>query len=179
VLYASDTIMSSFVGGCLVRALFGIGLGFTNAPVTESIMGSLPRSRAGVGSAINDTTRQTGGALGVAIIGSIFLSTYHHFADKTRGLSAASHAALHDSVGRALEHARSLPSKEAGVVVDLSREAFVDAMRITYPIAAVFVLGAVFVAWRWLPARGAADDVAAREAADEAEAIAAYEVAGA
>ena len=41
-------------------------MGVTVAPVTESIMGSLPPGRAGVGSAVNDTTRQTGGALGVA-----------------------------------------------------------------------------------------------------------------
>ena len=43
LLYASNAIMSSFVGGALVRAMFGIGLGFTSAPATESIMGSLPR----------------------------------------------------------------------------------------------------------------------------------------
>ena len=47
--YASDTIMSSFVGGCAVRLLFGVGIGLTMAPATESIMGSLPPSRAGVG----------------------------------------------------------------------------------------------------------------------------------
>ena len=40
-------------------------------------MGSLPRAKAGVGSAVNDTTRQTGGALGVAVIGSIFALRYH------------------------------------------------------------------------------------------------------
>ena len=48
----------------LVRVLFGLGMGFTSAPATESIMGSLPPAKAGVGSAVNDTTRQTGGALG-------------------------------------------------------------------------------------------------------------------
>ena len=134
--YASDMIMSSFVGGCAVRLLFGVGLGLTSAPATESIMGSLPPSRAGVGSAINDTTRQTGGALGVAIIGSVFLAAYHHYADKAANLSTASRAALHDSVGRALDLARPLPAKQGAALVQLSRDAFVDAMRITYPIAA-------------------------------------------
>ena len=47
-------------------------MGLTTAPATESIMGSLPPGQAGVGSAVNDTTRQTGGALGVAVLGSIF-----------------------------------------------------------------------------------------------------------
>ena len=53
-----------------------IGMGLVMAPATESIMGSLPKSKAGVGSAMNDTTRQMGGALGVAVIGSLFASVY-------------------------------------------------------------------------------------------------------
>jgi EmrB/QacA subfamily drug resistance transporter len=178
LLYGSNTVMSSFVGGCAVRLLFGIGLGLTSAPATESIMGSLPPSRAGVGSAINDTTRQTGGALGVAIIGSVFLAAYHHFADKTRHLSAASSAALHDSVGRALELARNLPTKQGAALVELSREAFVDAMRITYPIAAAFIVFAAFIAWRYLPARGH-DEFVTDDDSDEAREISEFEVLGA
>ena len=176
-LYASNTIMSSFVGGCAVRLLFGIGLGLTSAPATESIMGSLPPSRAGVGSAINDTTRQTGGAIGIAIIGSLFLASYHHFADKTKGLSAASSAALHDSVGAAIDYARSLPAKQGAELIALSREAFVEAMRITYPIAAAFIVFAAFVAWKWLPARGSDDDVAAHPSQETLE-ISEYEILG-
>jgi MFS family permease len=161
-----------------VRLLFGIGLGLTSAPATESIMGSLPPSRAGVGSAINDTTRQTGGALGVAIIGSVFLAAYHHYADKAQHLSAASSAAVHDSVGRALDLARTLPAKQGAEIVALSRDAFVDAMRITYPIAAAFIVLAAVIAWRFLPAHGddhyptIDDEVEARE-------ISEYEIAGA
>ena len=52
------------------------GLALTMAPATESIMGSLPLAKAGVGSAVNDTTRQVGGALGVAVLGSVFTSIY-------------------------------------------------------------------------------------------------------
>ena len=51
--------------------LLGVGMGLAMAPATDSIMGSLPREKAGVGSAVNDTTREVGGALGVAILGSI------------------------------------------------------------------------------------------------------------
>ena len=178
LLYGSNTVMSSFVGGCAVRLLFGIGLGLTSAPATESIMGSLPPSRAGVGSAINDTTRQTGGALGVAIIGSVFLAAYHHFADKAQHLSAASSAALHDSVGRALELARDLPAKQGAALVELSRQAFVDAMRITYPIAAAFIVFAAFIAWRYLPAHGQ-DEFVTDDDSDEAREISEFEVLGA
>ena len=149
---APTPIMSSFVGGCAVRLLFGIGLGLTSAPATESIMGSLPPSRAGVGSAINDTTRQTGGALGVAIIGSVFLAAYHHFADKAQHLSAASSAALHDSVGRALELARDLPAKQ-GAALRRARRARRSSTPCAspIPIAAAFIVFAAFIAWRYLP----------------------------
>jgi DHA2 family multidrug resistance protein-like MFS transporter len=161
-----------------VRLVFGIGLGLTSAPATESIMGSLPRSRAGVGSAINDTTRQTGGALGVAVLGSLFLTAYHHYADQAKHLSAASSAAVHDSVGKALDLAAKLPRSEGGAIVQFARDAFVDAMRITYPIAAAIMVFAAFVAWRWLPARGTDDDVAAHPTDEELE-IGEYEILGA
>ncbi len=85
--YASDTIMSNVWAGGAIRALFGAGMGLTTAPATESIMGSLPPSKAGVGSAVNDTTRQTGGALGVAVIGSVFLFRYHRAVGTLSGLA--------------------------------------------------------------------------------------------
>ena len=56
--------------------LMAAGMGLTMAPATESIMGALPRAKAGVGSAVNDTTRQVGGALGVAVVGSVLASAY-------------------------------------------------------------------------------------------------------
>src|SRR5262250_1847448 len=56
--------------------LYGLGMGLTSAPATESIMGAVPRAKAGVGSAINDSTRLIGGTLGVAVIGSIYASLY-------------------------------------------------------------------------------------------------------
>ena len=56
--------------------VYGLGLGLTSAPATESIMGAISRAKAGVGSAINDSTRLIGGTLGVAVIGSIYASVY-------------------------------------------------------------------------------------------------------
>ena len=54
----------------------GLGMGNVLAPATDSIMGALPKEKAGVGSAMNDTTRQVGGALGVAVLGSILSSRF-------------------------------------------------------------------------------------------------------
>jgi hypothetical protein len=56
--------------------LYGLGMGLTSAPATESIMGAISRRNAGVGSAVNDSTRLIGGTLGVAVIGSIYASVY-------------------------------------------------------------------------------------------------------
>ncbi|WP_042366401.1 MFS transporter [Streptacidiphilus neutrinimicus] len=56
--------------------LMGLGLGMTTAPATESILSVLPPAKAGLGSAVNDATRETGGTLGVAVLGSIFTSLY-------------------------------------------------------------------------------------------------------
>ena len=83
------------------------------APATESIMGSLPPSKAGVGSAMNDTTRQMGGALGVAILGSIAATAYRPgIADRLAPLHLPPSvvSAAKDSVGGAVDLAKSLPA---------------------------------------------------------------------
>ncbi|HET6909737.1 MAG TPA: MFS transporter [Mycobacteriales bacterium] len=71
----SPTFMSydSIVGQMV---LMGLGLGLTTAPATESILSVLPPAKAGVGSAVNDATRELGGTLGVAVLGSIFSTLY-------------------------------------------------------------------------------------------------------
>ena len=166
LLYASNTIMSSFVAGAAVRLLLGLGVGLTVAPATESIMGSVPLGKAGVGSAVNDTTRQTGGALGIAVMGSIFAAWYQHFTSVAGKLPGTTAAAVHDSIGSALVAASKLPAAQARVVAEVARSAFVDAMRLTYPIGACIVLAAAAVAWKWLPARGS-DDVDLASASDD------------
>jgi predicted MFS family arabinose efflux permease len=60
----------------LQMLMLGTGLGLTTAPATESILTVLPPAKAGVGSAVNDATREAGGTLGVAIIGSVYTSLY-------------------------------------------------------------------------------------------------------
>jgi EmrB/QacA subfamily drug resistance transporter len=154
--YASDTIMSSVIGGGLVRVLFGAGMGLTTASATESIMGSLPPGKAGVGSAVNDTTRQTGGALGVAVLGSLFLLRYRAIIGDAASVPASVRVDLKDSIGKGLAAARNLTGEAQANTIDLARSAFVSAMRPVYLIAAAVVLCAASVAWRYLPAEAAA-----------------------
>jgi EmrB/QacA subfamily drug resistance transporter len=68
---ASISTSSGYGRLAVALLLMGAGMGLAGAPATESIMGSLPPERANIGSAVNDTTRELGGALGVAVVGSI------------------------------------------------------------------------------------------------------------
>ncbi len=153
--YSVEPIMSSVAGGALVRLMFGVGMGFVIAPATESIMGSLPKAKAGVGSAVNDTTRQTGGALGVAIIGSVFAATYHRVIDIPAGVPAAAQPMVHDSIGAALEAITrfSIPTPLAEAIHDASSEAFFRGMQVAAWVGTAVMVCAAVVAYRYLPAR--------------------------
>ena len=131
------------------------GMGMTMAPATESVMGSLPREKAGVGSAVNDTTRQVGGALGVAIIGSIVSSGYAaRVADASReaGLTGTAAARAESSLGGAQKVAESLGESASGFV-DAANQAFVDALSLGLRISAVIVVATAVMVWKFLPAR--------------------------
>src|SRR5262249_27873326 len=82
--------------------LQGIGMGLAMVPATDSIMATLPRAKAGVGSAMNDTVRQVGGALGVAVLGSVLSAEYgRRMAETATQLPAQLGALARDSVGAA------------------------------------------------------------------------------
>jgi EmrB/QacA subfamily drug resistance transporter len=137
----------------LALSIMGFGMGMTMAPATDSIMGSLPLAKAGVGSAMNDTTRQVGGALGVAVLGSVLASTYS--AAMTPLVTAlpppAAELAL-DSVGGAARVAGEIG--EAGAaLVRAAASAFVDGMGNAALVAAGVALAGAMVAAVFLPAR--------------------------
>jgi EmrB/QacA subfamily drug resistance transporter len=142
--------------------ILSCGLALTMAPATESIMGSLPLAKAGVGSAVNDTTRQVGGALGVAVLGSVFNSIYT--SSVTDGLSASSLpasavAAAKDSVGGALAVAASIGGAAGNEVAQVARSAFVDGLELASRAGALVTLIGVVITLLWLPARARGRDV--------------------
>jgi EmrB/QacA subfamily drug resistance transporter len=136
--------------------LMAVGMGLTMAPATESIMGSLPLAKAGVGSAVNDTTRQVGGALGVAIIGSVLASTYGtKVGDAVAGQPLPSGVAseVKNSLGFALQTASQLGGPAGQSLANTARTAFVDGMHQGFLLAAAIALLGAIVALVWLPAR--------------------------
>jgi EmrB/QacA subfamily drug resistance transporter len=156
VLLSLDGRHASYLMVGATLAVLGAGIGFAMSPATESIMGSLPREKAGVGSAVNDTTRQVGGALGVAILGSITNAAYRSGVGSRAAVVAlplVARRVVEDGVGNALAVAARIPGASGLAVASGAKLAFVSAMSTTVLIAAgVAVLGAL-VALIWLPAR--------------------------
>ena len=158
--------------------LYGLGLGLTSAPATESIMGAISRRKAGVGSAVNDSTRLIGGTLGVAVIGSVYISVYGSRLTATMpahvpgpiasiahqsvgaAYAAANQIALgHPVLGQALQHA--------------STNAFLRGLTVSCLLAggvaaAGALLAAVFLPAQ--PAKATADEAETAANAHEAEA---------
>ncbi|MET8509605.1 MFS transporter [Streptomyces sp. NPDC004787] len=137
----------------VVFFLQGAGMAHIMPPVTVAVMQSLPREKAGSGSAINNTFRQVGGALGVAVLGSVLSSTYR---GEIEGHLGALPPALRDTAGESIEATLAVAEKlgPAGRgLVTPAYDAFLDAMHVTaIGSAAVAVLGAVVVAV-FLPGR--------------------------
>jgi EmrB/QacA subfamily drug resistance transporter len=155
-LQAAVTDGSSYLPIGMGQALFGLGLGLAMAPATDAIMGSLPVDRAGVGSAVNDTTREVGQALGVAVIGSIAGSVYTGDVSASigsLGLPAPVVAAASDNVGAAHHVAGSLDPTTAARVLDAANGAFVDALHAGLWVAAAIAAAGAAVALLRLPAR--------------------------
>ena len=113
----------------LQMVVMGIGMGLTSAPATEAIMGVVPAAKAGVGSAVNDATRLTGGTLGVAIIGSVYASL---FSTRLTGtlpaqLPDAVAGTAHSSIGAAFAASSGLAESGHGALADALRSAATNA----------------------------------------------------
>jgi len=129
-------------------------LGVLMGPATDSVMGAVPRDRAGVASAMSDVTRQVGGALGVAVIGSLVSTVYRHdVGDPAVTSDPRVAAAAEESVGAARAAAATLPPGDGQAVLDDASRAFTDAMGLGFVAAGGVTLVAALMAWRLLPGR--------------------------
>jgi hypothetical protein len=144
----------------LALGLMGVGLGAAAAPATGLLMSAVPMDKAGVGSAVNDTTREFGGALVIAVFGTIAGSAYRSgFGEPgtqavvDAGLDRGAAEAAHESIGGAWGVAQGLPGGGTEVL-SRAQDAFVDAFRLANSITLVVaVLAGAFV-WTSLRARG-------------------------
>ncbi|HEV7657427.1 MAG TPA: MFS transporter [Mycobacteriales bacterium] len=137
----------------LAAVYFVMGAGMANvvAPTTEAVMSSLPRERAGVGSAVSNTVRQVGGALGVAVLGSVLSQVYR---GGIEGHLSVLPAGVRDAAGESLAatYAAAANAGPAGAgLLGPADGAFVHAMHWAAGGSAVAALLGMIAVLRWLP----------------------------
>ncbi|MDH6126885.1 MFS transporter [Kitasatospora sp. GP82] len=134
--------------------VMGAGMAHVMPPVTVAIMGSLPREKAGAGSAINNTFRQVGGSLGVAVLGAVLSTVYRDgVADQLAQLPAG----LRDKAGESLEATMAIADgSHRAELIEPAKDAFIHAMHIVAGLSAGITAVGVLLAWFLLPAKAPA-----------------------
>jgi MFS family permease len=149
---------TAFFGPVIISMLFlANGLALVTSPATDAVMGELPREKAGVGSAVNDVSREVGGTLGVAICGSVFASLYGPKLGELVAkfnMPAEAVALAKESAGAGFAVAEMSPTPEAiAAVRQAVSEAFLHGFHTAcFTGAGVALVGALF-ALKFLPAR--------------------------
>jgi Na+/melibiose symporter-like transporter len=137
----------------------GVGMGNIVPPTTESIMSSVPREKAGAGSAINNVSRQVGGALGIAVLGSILAASYRSGIDPTLKKLPIT-AAVRGQMEKSVEATQAIADKVGSSLqsaIPAGNNAFIHAMHVTSLFSAAVALAGTFVAYKFLPGRRPAD----------------------
>lgn len=139
---------------CLVFFVQGTGMAHIMPPVTVAVMQALPREKAGSGSAINNTFRQVGGALGIAVLGSVLSTVYRGDIEGHLGaVPAGARAVAGESIEATLGVAEKLGPVAGKPLVAAANDAFISAMHVTaLGSAAVALIGALVVGL-YLPGR--------------------------
>jgi hypothetical protein len=137
--------------------LIGIGMALATAPSTNAIMGAVPRNNAGMGSAVNDTTREVGGAIGIAVVGTLLATGYRSAiggdvrALRAAGLTADQAARARGSIAGAITTAHEVGGETGARLRQAADAAFCHGIRIgAWAVVALALVGAV-LAWRTMP----------------------------
>lgn len=138
--------------------VMAVGLGTVTGPVTDTIMASVPSAEAGAGSAVNDTTRELGGAVGIALLGSILIAKYNEIvAAKLDSFGAAANVFLNPRQREILENSPSavievlergdLPGPVKDDLVHTMKVATMDGFGQAVTVMSAAVLFALFMPW--------------------------------
>ena len=155
-LLSRTTVHDTYIDALPWFVLIGVGVGLTMAPSTESIMGSLPKEEAGVGSATSDTRMQVGGALGVGVLGTALIIRYQNFMTPLLAhllIPANIKSLILGSVGGALAVAQRVPGSAGGALASTATRAFISGMNLGLIIASSIVTVAAICVLALLPNR--------------------------
>jgi MFS transporter, DHA2 family, multidrug resistance protein len=128
--------------------IISLGFGFTFTISTELVMGSAPPERAGAASALSETGAELGGALGIAVLGSLGMAVYRSGVNAALpiGVSPAAAEAARDTLGGVLALAGDLPAEASATLLTAAREAFAQGLQLTAVIGAVVMAGLALLA---------------------------------
>ncbi|WP_372506805.1 MFS transporter [Actinomadura madurae] len=144
-LYLVIGLHTSYWAMLPVMLLSGLGMGMAMTVTSDTVLATVPKDRSGAASAISETATELGGALGMAVLGSVLNAVYRGALDLPAGVPAPAASAARDSLGAALQAAADLPGTLAAQVATAAREAFVDGMHAALTCSAGFAaLVAVF-----------------------------------
>jgi predicted MFS family arabinose efflux permease len=136
---------SGFVGVLIAQVILAVGIGLAMTPATNAIVSSLPTAKQGVASAVNDTTREIGTALGIALMGSMFTTGYQSAIDGSlSGLPADVADEAREAPGLALDLATRLGDN---ALADAARDAFGSGMRLSMLIGAGLLAATAVYIW--------------------------------
>ena len=167
VILVTATPAAGYAPVALTLGILGLGMGLAAAPATDAILAAVPEERAGVGSAINDTMQEVGGALGVALLGSVLAAAYSGaMAPATHGLPSPLAAAARNSLAAAARIAARLDGNAGHALLAAARDAFVLAMHGAVLAGVGIAVVGVIVALLFLPARSARTSAAPESAAE-------------
>ncbi len=143
-------------------AVIAAGMGLVMTPATDLLMSAVPVHKAGMGSATNDTTRELGTALGVAVLGSIIASQYRDaIAPLAAGLGDQARAAVENSLGGALAVAQQVGGVAGAALATASRAAWMDGLSVAMVAGAVILGVTAVIALVGLPNRVVEPDLEA------------------
>ena len=156
LLFATQvTIESDYIVMMVVFFILGIGMGLTMAPSTSLIMEAIPADKAGVGSATNDASREIGGAMGIAIGGSLLNEFYRDSFVMPESIDASTLAAdpsvSFPAAIRIGEQLRDLGVPGGQELIDIGREAFMTGMTSSAAGSAFISLTAAVIVYLWMP----------------------------
>ncbi|MCU1398562.1 MAG: hypothetical protein JWN62_1671 [Acidimicrobiales bacterium] len=136
-----------------ITMIMAFGMAMIIPSMTGSIMSAVPMGKAGVGSAMNDTTRELGGALGVAVLGSLVASRYgNKLVPALTSLTGPLRAKAEESLAGALQSAQQVGGADGLRVSTIARDAYVSGMHLAGVVAGCVALIAAVVVYKFLPA---------------------------
>ena len=134
--------------------LIGLGAGLLLPTATNSVVGSVPQGDSGMGSATNAVALQVGGALGVAVIGSVASTRYQDHITAALGgrhLPTAVSDAILGSLGGALHVAHAVGGTTGALLAGAARAAFMSGLAVSFSVGAIVALGGILIVLAYLP----------------------------